>query len=60
MGTNHYSFSVSCSEIDKEHVGLCAEFPSLSFLAEYPADALVGIRLIVEDVVQEMENKEAK
>lgn len=32
------------SEEDREHVGLCAEFPSLSWWAETPEEALAGIR----------------
>lgn len=55
MEMNHYTYSVAWSETDKEHVGLCAEFPSLSFLAKDPNDALDGIRLIVQDVVHDLE-----
>lgn len=33
------------------HVGLCAEFPSLSWLAPTPEKALSGIRGLVGEVV---------
>jgi predicted HicB family RNase H-like nuclease len=35
-------------------VGLCAEFPSLSWLALTPEAALKGIRKVVADVVHDM------
>jgi predicted HicB family RNase H-like nuclease len=51
---NHYTYRVTWSAEDKEHLGLCAEFPSLSWLAEEPLDALVGIQKVVEGVVADM------
>jgi predicted HicB family RNase H-like nuclease len=36
-------------------VGLCAEFPSLSWLAATPEAALKGIRKLVSEVVADME-----
>ena len=48
------TYRVTWSEEDGEHVGLCAEFPSLSFLAATPEDALAGIRRLVADVVADM------
>jgi predicted HicB family RNase H-like nuclease len=55
MGTqDHYTYRVTWSENDKEHVGLCAEFPSLSWLAKTPEAALKGIRKVVADVVSDM------
>ena len=41
---------------DNEYVGLCAEFPSLSWLAASPEAALKGIRKVVADVVKDMKN----
>jgi len=35
-------------------VGLCAEFPSLSWLAETPEEALRGIREVVAEVVADL------
>ena len=54
MNTNHYTYRVTWSSDDNEHVGLCAEFPSLSWLAPSPEKALSGIRKVVADVVEEM------
>lgn len=50
----HYTYRVLWSEEDKEHVALCAEFPSLSFLAEKPEEALQGLLDTVKDVVADM------
>jgi predicted HicB family RNase H-like nuclease len=52
---DHYTYRVTWSAEDKEHVGLCAEFPSLSWLARTPEDALAGIRRVVRLAVREME-----
>ena len=49
------SYSVSWSDEDQEFVGLCAEFPSLSWLATTRNDALTGIKNMVVDVVADME-----
>ena len=48
---DHYTYRVTWSEDDKEYVGLCAEFPSLSWLDKSPEKALSGIRQVVADVV---------
>ena len=50
----HYTYRVTWSEEDQEYVGLCAEFPSLSFLDESMAAALNGIVGLVGDVVDDM------
>lgn len=44
------------SEEDKEYVGLCVEFPSLSWLAASPESALKGIRKVVEEVMKDMKD----
>ena len=54
MNINHYTFRVTWSQEDGEHVGLCVEFPSLSWLAETPEAALAGIRQVVADVVADL------
>ena len=54
MNINHYTYRVTWSAEDHEHVGLCAEFPSLSWLASTPEKALAGIRRVVATVVDEM------
>ena len=51
---DRYTYRVTWSEEDKEYVGLCAEFPSMSWLAKSPESALRGIRKIVADVVADM------
>lgn len=52
---DQYTYRVTWSEKDGEHVGLCAEFPGLSWLAKTPEAALRGIRRTVTDVVADME-----
>ncbi|MFQ5588827.1 MAG: type II toxin-antitoxin system HicB family antitoxin [Nitrospiria bacterium] len=39
---------------DGELVGLCAEFPSLSWLAPTPEEALNGIRAVVAECIRDM------
>lgn len=51
---DRYTYRVTWSEEDDEYVGLCVEFPSLSWLAESPEAALQGIRQVVADVVADM------
>lgn len=55
MQIDHYTYRVTWSAEDGEHVGLCAEFPSLSWLAQTPGAALTGIRRLVGQVVADME-----
>jgi predicted HicB family RNase H-like nuclease len=52
---DHYTYRVTWSEADNEYVGLCAEFPSLSWLASDPEAALQGIRQVVADVVTDLQ-----
>ena len=54
---DHYTYRVTWSEEDKEYVGLCAEFPSLSWLASAPETALRGVRSVVADAVEDMERQ---
>jgi hypothetical protein len=44
-----YTYRVTWSEEDQEFVGLCAEYPSMSWLAQKPETALRGIRKIVAE-----------
>ncbi len=53
---DHYTYRVTWSAEDGEHVGLCAEFPSLSWLAKRPDAALAGIRRAVGTAVKDMES----
>lgn len=55
MSVDHYTFRVTWSQEDGEHVGLCAEFPSLSWLAGTPESALKGIRRLVAEAVADMQ-----
>jgi len=51
---NKYTYRVTWSQEDGEYVGLCAEFPSLSWLARTPEAAMRGIRKLVNKVVADM------
>lgn len=60
LKNDRYTYRVTWSEEDKEYVGLCAEFSSLSWLASTPEAALRGIRKVVAEVVKDMkENGES-
>ncbi len=52
---DRYTYRVIWSEDDNQLVGLCAEFPSLSYLASTPEKAIQGILKVVADVVKDME-----
>lgn len=54
LKNDHYTYRVTWSEEDSEYIGLCAEFPSLSWLASEPESALKGIRQMVADSVVDM------
>ncbi|MGA1823804.1 MAG: type II toxin-antitoxin system HicB family antitoxin [bacterium] len=54
LKNDRYTYRVTWSDEDNEYIGLCAEFPSLSWLAETPEAALKGIRKVVSDVVCDM------
>jgi predicted HicB family RNase H-like nuclease len=56
QNSDRYTYRITWSEDDSEFVGLCAEFPSLSWLANSPEAALKGIRRVVKRAVQDMEN----
>jgi predicted HicB family RNase H-like nuclease len=51
-----YSYRVMWSEEDGEFIGLCAEFPSLSWLAETKEAAIRGTTDLVSNVVSDMES----
>jgi predicted HicB family RNase H-like nuclease len=50
-----YTYRVTWSEDDEEYVGLCAEFPSLSWLASTREAALKGIRNTVKSSMSDMD-----
>jgi hypothetical protein len=51
---DQYSYSVEWSEEDQEYVGLCKEFPGLSWLSPLPTEALKNIRALVIDSVNDI------
>ena len=51
---SHYIYRVEWSPEDQEYVGLCSEFPSLSWLAKSYDEAFSGIRVLVADVVESL------
>ena len=57
MTTNasHYMYRVEWSLEDQEYVGLCSEFPSLSWLEKDPQKAFSGIMALVAETVEDME-----
>ena len=52
---DHFTYRITWSAEDGEHLGLCAEFPSLSWLAPTHDEALSGIRNLVNDVLADMQ-----
>ena len=54
LQNDHYTYRVTWSEPDKEYIGLCAEFPSISWLASTPEKALKGVREVVAECVIDM------
>ncbi len=56
---DRYTYRVTWAEEDQEYVGLCAEFPSLSWLESTPEKALQGIRTLVRQAIADIKhNKE--
>ena len=53
---DRYTYRVTWSEEDQEHVGLCAEFPSLSWLEGSPEKALRGIRGLVRENIDDLKS----
>ena len=52
---DHYTYRVTWSAEDEEFVGLCTEFPLLSWLEPTPEEAFAGIRQLVADCVADMQ-----
>ncbi len=53
---DRYTYRITWSNEDNEYVGLCVEFPGLSWLAKTPEEALRGIRNIVAQVVNDLKS----
>ena len=49
-----YAYRIIWSEEDQEFIGLCAEFPSLSWLSSTGEKALKGIKQLVSNIVIDM------
>jgi len=58
LQNDRYTYRVTWSEDDKEYVGLCTEFLSLSWLSSTPEAALKGIRKLVAETVADMESND--
>jgi len=52
--TDFYTYRTTWSDEDGEYVGLCAEFPGLSWLDKTPEAAFRGIRKLVNEVILDM------
>lgn len=57
---DHYTYRVTWSTEDEEFVGLCTEFPLLSWLEPTQDEAFAGIRQLVADCVADMEADEPR
>jgi len=55
-----YTYRVTWSAEDEEYVGLCAEFPGLSWLAANPEAVFKGIRNLVAEVIKDMQANNEK
>jgi predicted HicB family RNase H-like nuclease len=51
---DHYIYRVTWSSEDEGYIGLCAEFPSLSWFASAPEEAFSGIRRLVAESIADM------
>ncbi len=54
MKNDRYTYRVTWSEEDDCYVGVCLEFPSLSWLDTSPELALKGVHKLVLDVIRDM------
>ena len=54
LNAKTYTYHIIWSEEDKEYVGLCTEFPSLSWLDESPEAALRGILQLLAEIVADL------
>jgi predicted HicB family RNase H-like nuclease len=52
--SDYYTYRITWSNEDGEYVGLCAEFPGLSWLDNTPEAALKGIRKLVTESISDM------
>ena len=50
---NNHNYNVIYSDNDQQFVGLCLEFPSLSWLDDTEEKALEGIKKVVDGIIEE-------
>ena len=55
MEAKFYTYRVFWSEEDQEFVGLCSEFPGMSWLDEDPQQAFTGIMALVQECINDLE-----
>lgn len=51
---DHYTYRVTWSSEDEGYIGLCAEFPSLSWFSDTSEEAYSGIRRLVAECIVDM------
>lgn len=51
---DHYTYRVCWSNDSQEFLAQCTEFPSLTWLAETPEQAMQGIRSLVAEILEDM------
>ncbi|MDI9349009.1 MAG: toxin-antitoxin system HicB family antitoxin [Candidatus Symbiobacter sp.] len=56
MNKDHYIYRVFWSEEEGGYVGLCTEFPKISWSDDSIESAFAGIRKIVEEVLEDMKS----
>jgi len=54
MNASRYTYEAVWANKDKQFIGLCKEFPSLSWLEDTEAAALAGIKDLVKEVMHDM------
>ena len=57
MDAQKYTYLVFWSEDDHQFVGICEEFPDLSWLSPSQTEALSGIVDMVKDILSDMKSK---
>lgn len=51
---NNFTYKTIWSEEDQEYIGICEEFPSLSFLDPEQTEAFIGVIDLVKTVIEDM------
>ena len=57
MPVSHVHYQVNWSDEDAEWVATSPEFPSLSWLAATPQDAIVGYIRMVQEVINDIDTE---